>query len=624
MGTGINERTWLEWLVKVRIIIITVLLVIELAIVNLTYTNVDRRLFLLVIFGWYASAALHLYLFSSGRVVRPSTPTAGALGTPAASASSGPADSALTFSKLQVINDLCFTTAVVYLSGGIDTTFVFLYPLLIIVASALLSETWAYIIAGMSFVLFGATLELSYFGVVHSYSVSRPDLKTLQAVIFIYLAGFGAIAYLANRLTSRMRRAEVELEDKSFELENLQVLHQIIVRSISSGLITTDLEGAIRLVNPAGQLLLGCGPEDLTGRSVYQLFLDPLPLPGHPRAEVRAQTEGGAEILLGIGCSLLYGTDGATIGHIYTFTDLTHIRRLERELRQRDRLAALGRMAAGIAHEVRNPLASIAGSVQILSGIAALTDDQRALLGIVTRESERLNGIISDFLTYSRDRDFQSARIDLCQLLSDTLTLLRPNTPTTGAQGTPGENRSSEVRIERRYNGHQEAFTQGDGDKLKQVFWNLCSNALRAMPDGGTLTVSLDQVGEGVPSAPVVGVLGRDAGVSSAPAVDLQGWKWRICFHDTGRGIPPHLLEKIFEPFQSGFEGGTGLGLAIVYRIVQAHNAQIYVASEPGRGTTFTLLFRHADAAGEPVASAAGVPQRTIDSGTGQTELESR
>ncbi len=125
---------------------------------------------------------------------------------------------------------------------------------------------------------------------------------------------------------------------------------------------------------------------------------------------MRARTPGGAEKLFGVGCSALQGTGGDTIGYIYTFTDLTEIRHLERELRLRDRLAAVGRLASGIAHEIRNPLSSIAGSVKMLSGIAALTDDQRALVGIVTRESERLNAIISDFLTYSRDRKFQSAR----------------------------------------------------------------------------------------------------------------------------------------------------------------------------------------------------------------------
>ena len=155
----------------------------------------------------------------------------------------------------------------------------------------------------MSFVLFGATLELSYFDLIHSYSSSRPDLKSLQAIISIYLFAFAAIAYLANKLASRMRQAEVELKHKSFELENLQVLHGIIVRSVSSGLLTTDLDGAVMLVNPAAQILLGRGQQDLVGLNVDQLFLDRLPSPGAARNEVRALTPGGAEKLLGIGCS---------------------------------------------------------------------------------------------------------------------------------------------------------------------------------------------------------------------------------------------------------------------------------------------------------------------------------
>jgi two-component system sensor histidine kinase PilS (NtrC family) len=321
------------------------------------------------------------------------------------------------------------------------------------------------------------------------------------------------------------------------------------VHSISSGLVTTDLDGAIKLVNPAAQGLLGRSQENFAGTNVHRLFLDQLPPANAARNEVRAQTPGGAEKLFGVGCSTLQGTGGATIGYIYTFTDLTEIRRLEHELHLRDRLAAVGRLAAGIAHEIRNPLSSIAGSVKLLSGIAALTDDQRALVDIVTRESDRLNSIIGDFLTYSRNREFQNARVDLCQLLSDTLTLL--------------ENRQSGMRIERVFS-HTEAIAEGDGDKLKQVFWNLCSNALRAMPGGGTLTVTLDS---------------------------LEG-NWRIRFQDTGPGIAPQLIEKIFEPFQSGFDGGTGLGLAIVYRIMQAHKAHISVRSEPGKGTEFTLLFR--------------------------------
>jgi len=525
MAAGVIERIWLEWLVKVRVIIITILLAIELAIINLTPTNVNQRLFVLVILAWYAVAALHLVLFAYRK------------------------HDWRMQSKMQVVADLFFATAVIYITGGIDTSFNFLYPLIIIVASTLLSEAGAYLTAGMCFVLLGGILEFSYFDLIHSYSNTRPDLKSLQAVIFINLFAYLAIAYLANKLANRMRLADVALKDKSFELENLQFLHEIIVRSISSGLITTDLDGTIKLVNPAAKSLLDRGTEELAGRSVQQLFSDLLPVANAPRSEVRAQTPRGVEKLIGVGCSGLLGSGGDTIGYIYTFTDLTEIRHLERELHLRDRLAAVGRLAAGIAHEIRNPLSSIAGSVKMLSDIATLTDDQRALLGIVTRESERLNAIISDFLTYSRDRKFQSTSVDLCQLLSDTLTLL--------------ESRPSAIRIEHSFS-HPVAMAEGDGDKLKQVFWNLASNSIRAMAGSGVLTVTLDQVED----------------------------NWRIRFQDTGGGIPPQLIEKIFEPFQSGFEGGTGLGLAIVYRIIQAHQAHIKVRSEPGKGSEFTLIFR--------------------------------
>jgi two-component system sensor histidine kinase PilS (NtrC family) len=542
MAAGINERIWLEWLVKVRVIIITILLAIELAIVNLTSTSVDEHLFVAVMLAWYAAAGIHLYMVSYRK-----------------------SESWQIQSKAQVISDLVFATAVVYTSGGIDTSFNFLYPLIIIVASTLLSGAWAYLVAALSFILLGATLELSYFDVIRSYSISRPDPRSLLAVILINLFGYLLVAYLANRLASRMRQADVALKDKSFELENLQVLHEIIVRSISSGLLTTDLNGAIMLANPAAQTVLEHGLDALTGIDVQGLFDDKLPKPNSGRNEVRTRTPSGAEKLLGVGCSELHGIDGATIGYIYTFTDLTEIRRLERELRQRDRLAAVGRMAAGIAHEIRNPLSSIAGSVKMLSGIAELSDDQRALFQIVTRESERLNTIISDFLTYSRDRKFLNTRVDLCELLGDTLTLL--------------ENREPNVSILREFSLAR-AFTEGDGDRLKQVFWNLCSNALRAMPQGGELAVTLDALGN----------------------------QWRIRFRDNGTGISPQLIEKVFEPFQSGFEGGTGLGLAIVYNIMQAHDGQISVRSKPGKGTEFTLLFRKA-AAPEIEAAPAALPE---------------
>ena len=229
---------------------------------------------------------------------------------------------------------------------------------------------------------------------------------------------------------------------------------------------------------------------------------------------------------------------------MYTFDDLTEIRRLERDLRTQDRLAAVGRLAAAIAHEIRNPLTSIAGSVSMLSGIPDLSEEHRQLLQIVTRESERLNGIITDFLAYSRGKQYQFTKADLVPLLEDTLTLLENRLV---AQQTG-------IRVERRFSV-QQAWALSDGDKIKQVFWNFCENAVKAMPKGGTLSVSLDTVGE----------------------------DWQISFADTGPGISPQLVEKIFEPFQSQFEGGTGLGLAIVYQIVQAHEGKVLGPLQAGR-----------------------------------------
>jgi two-component system sensor histidine kinase PilS (NtrC family) len=238
---------------------------------------------------------------------------------------------------------------------------------------------------------------------------------------------------------------------------------------------------------------------------------------------------------------------------VYTLEDLTAIRRLEREVRMQDKLAAVGRLAAAIAHEIRNPLTSIAGSVSMLSGASEMTDEQRQLLRIVTRESERLNQIITDFLAYSRGKQYRFDRVDLIPLVEDTLTLLDHRLVAENAG----------IRIERKL-GFAEAWTLADGDKIKQVFWNFCQNAVRAMREGGVLTVSVETIGE----------------------------DWQINFADTGEGMSTQQTEKIFEPFQSGFEGGTGLGLAIVYQIVQAHEGKVWARSRVGEGTTFVLRLR--------------------------------
>ncbi len=528
-----HERSWLAWLVKVRIIVITFLLGIVLAIGRLAGVGkTPEHLFINVILLWYTIAVFHALLLKMWRETRPQ-------------------------SFLQVLTDLAFATAVTYLTGGIDTWFNFLYPLIIIVASILLPRIWSYATALLSFILFGAVVELSYLGVIRSYAGTHGDEKSLQVVIFINLLAYLLVAYLASSLSAKLRQADVELARKSGALVDLQALHENIINCMSGGLITTDLEGRITVLNASAEELLGISGASPLGKPVAHLFLDKLPNVGTSieRGEVRCLTPEGQEKTFAVNVTALAVPERGEIGYVYAFDDLTEVRRLEQEIRMRDRLAAIGRMAAGIAHEIRNPLASIAGSVQVLSAISELNEEQRSLVDIVVRESDRLNAIVSDFLLYARDKAYRMAPADLVPLLDDTLHLLESR-----------EANGSQVTFMRHFEVG-EAWAVVDAERMRQVFWNLGDHALRRMNGtGGILTVTLT----------------RASGV------------WRISFSDTGPGFTSQQTEKLFEPFQAKVEGSTGLGLAIVYQILQGHGACISVYSLPGKGTEFVLDLRQA------------------------------
>jgi two-component system sensor histidine kinase PilS (NtrC family) len=467
--------------------------------------------------------------------------------------------------SLQVLTDLIMVSLVVHETGGWDSSLNFLYPLVIIVAGILLPRVWAHLVAALAFILYGTVLELNYYGVVPSYCTTHPELKALRGIILVNLFAFLAVAYLAGQLVAKLRQARVQLKDASGALEDLQILHENIIQSISSGLMTTGLDGRITLVNNAAQRLLERAPDQLLGKPVASLFLDALPnAESNTHAEVRFDTAGSFRKTARVRVAALIGPERGTLGYVYALDDLTEIRRLEREVRMQDRLAAVGRLAAAIAHEIRNPLTSIAGSVSMLSGIPEMNEEHRRLLEIVTRESQRLNGIISEFLTYSRGKQYHFEKVDLVRLLEDTLTLMRHR--------MTAENTG--ITIESRF-AWPEAWALADGDKIKQVFWNFAENAVRAMRDGGTLKVSIER----------------------------QGDDWQVSFADTGTGMTPQQTEKIFEPFQSNFEGGTGLGLAVVYQIVQAHEGRVWARSKPGQGTTLILRLRRLDAE-RPVARA--------------------
>jgi two-component system sensor histidine kinase PilS (NtrC family) len=555
-----DERNWLTWLVKVRILILMVLLAIELAVMRLTPSPLPMMPFLTGMVLWFVLSLFFLFLVSVWREHR-------------------------LQAILQVLADLAMVTLVVHLTGGIDSSLNFLYPLVIVVACMLLPRAWGYLSAALAFILFGTILELDYYLVIPSYANSHPKLEALQVVIFVNLFAYFAIAYLAGLLMSKLRQVDVQLKDASGALENLQALHENIVQSMSGGVITTGLDGRITLINRAAQQLLEISEAELCGRSVADLFQDPLPHFGVARgdAEVRYVTVNGFRKTFRVLVSALNVSARSDLGFVYSFDDLTEIRRLEREVRMQDRLAAVGRLAAAIAHEIRNPLTSIAGSVSMLSDAPTLNPEERHLLQIVTRESDRLNNIVTDFLAYSRGKQYRFERVNLVPLMEDTLTLLEHRLTSENAG----------IKLERSFQ-KSEAWVLADGDKLKQVFWNFSENAVRAMKGkGGTLTVALAE----------------------------RGPDWEMSFADTGPGINPQQTEKIFEPFQSNFEGGTGLGLAIVYQIVQAHEGKVWARSEVGKGTSFVVRLRRLErgAAGGTASApeSAGAALAAAGGGTG-------
>lgn len=532
MQSVFEKRTWLAWLVRARILILTLLLGLELVLAEFTPVAFPLSLFVNAMLLAYTISVFHIVL----QRLWPETQIQ---------------------AILQVATDLLIVSLLVYVTGGVDSSLNFLYPLVIVVATILLSRRGAVLAAALAFILYAAVLELCYFQIIPSYSVTHPGLRSLQGIIFVNLFGYAAIAFLAALLTSKLRQVDSRLKYTSGALESLQALHENIIRSTSNGLITTGLDGRIALVNPSAEKLLERAESELVGQPLAALFQDPLPQPenGIAHGEVRFVAPNEYRRTFRVITSELEGAESGIFGYVYTLDDLTQVRRLEREVRVQDRLAAVGRLSAAIAHEVRNPLTSIAGCASLLAEMPDLNDEHRRLLQIVTRESERLNGIITDFLAYSRTKKFTFECVDLIPLLEDTLTLLEQRL----------EAQSLSIRVERRY-ASEKAMAMADGDRMKQVFWNFCENAVRAMGKGGALTIGIAQ----------------------------HESDWEFTFADTGPGMSPEMIEKIFEPFQSGFEGGTGLGLAIVYQIVQAHEGKVFARSKLGQGCTFVLQLKRA------------------------------
>jgi len=458
--------------------------------------------------------------------------------------------------------DVLLITWLVLVTGDIYSPYSALYIVVISVASIFLGSRGALLTSVACAASYTAAMFSLAFGWADGYagtSFTATTAKVAEAVGMSDVA-FLAVGLLAAQLAARQTRSEAERMEATHALASLRALHERIVESIRSGVITTDLERRVYTLNRAAEEMTGYAPDDLRGEDVSILFGDirrqietslRAASEGHasPRFEAECLTSEGFRVRLGYSVSPLFAEGGETTGLVITFQDLTDIRSMEETSRRQERLSAVGRVAAGIAHEIRNPLAAMRGSIQVLRSEAA-DASQAELMDIVLRESDRLNRIITDFLTYARPRQVSLAETDLREPLRETFALLRHSPEVTDGQKLVDVVPDAPL------------LAPADAEGVRQVFWNLARNALKAMPDGGTLRAEMERAGE--------------------HAV-------RITFTDTGRGMSPAQVERLFEPFSSSTTGGTGLGLSIVYQIIKDHGGTINVRSREGHGTTITI-----------------------------------
>ncbi|MCA9673438.1 MAG: hypothetical protein H6709_09100 [Kofleriaceae bacterium] len=459
----------------------------------------------------------------------------------------------------EIVGDLAVTSLLVHVTGGAQSAYTFFFALTIVGAAAVRSRGATVAVTLTSMALFSLVALSAWQAVVPLPSLPPVTPSAQTTPLFLRSLGLNlatqvGVGVLGYLLAGELQRTEASLASERRVVADLVTLHEDIVRSLTSGLVTVDLDGHVLTINEAASELLGAASPG-TGGDVEAILpglrarLDELaPLDALRRADLVIDRADGP-LALGISVSPLRDVHDRVVGRVINFTDLTELRRMERQVKHAERMATVGQLAAGIAHEIRNPLASMSGSIELLQQLPGASDDDRALMAIVIREIDRLNALINDLLDYANPRPRESVPFDFAHLVEETLQVARQD---RGALAV-------EVALAR---PAEAVEVVADAAKLRQVVWNLVRNASDAAATGGShVHVSVRAT--------------RDAAILEVA--------------DDGPGIAPDKLARVFDPFFTTKKRGTGLGLATCHNVVTEHGGTIEVASEPGQGTMFVV-----------------------------------
>lgn len=477
--------------------------------------------------------------------------------------------------SVQVTGDLFVVTGILFATGGIESPFSFLNILIIVATSTMLPRAACYLAASGAGILYGLLLDLEYFDILQPVYFIPKAAASYEGgyvfyIIFLNIASYYLVAYLSSVLSHRLKTIKDELAHKSIDLRKLQAFHKNVLQNMGNGLWTTDLTGRITSINPAAEEITGYFSGEAVGRFCFALLALPelkelfnthhsLTLPLQIEGECRRKD--GQTILILMKVSRLIEQGDQAKGFIGVFEDMTELREMEKKIAQSEKLAAVGKISAGLAHEIRNPLASLSGSIQVLQKGLQLKGTYERLMEIVLRETERLNTIVSDFLNYSHLGKTRSTLIDLTQVIQDLITLLKNS-----------DEYHNSIRID--FKPQKDRFLfKGDEQQIKQMIWNLCINGLQAMAEGGTLTIRLHRVKN---------FARADYHYNREGLV--------LTVEDEGCGIPAEEENKIFEPFFTTKENGVGLGLAKVYQVVSQNDGFIGLDREAEKGARFQVF----------------------------------